>query len=98
MLLLDQGTSNDNGNINDGIPGEFDGNELDDLLINVQGSKSSVPATSLYATSRILPNPQVELEQGGTSVARSTEQVGRLSFFCVTTDSSDVRWGSSSCQ
>ena len=79
MLPLDQGNSDGNGNNDDNLPGEFDGGEPDDLLINVQASKSSVPAT--YATSRISPNPRVELQREAASVARSTGQVGHLSSF-----------------
>ena len=87
MSPLNQGDNDGIGNSDDGPSGAFDGNELDDLLTHVQGSKSSVPATN--RTSGILPNPQahVGLERGATPVARSTEQVGRLSSFCMTTDS-----------
>ena len=46
MSPLNQGDNSGNGNSNDGPPGAFDGNELDNLLTHVQGSKtqSSVPA------------------------------------------------------
>jgi hypothetical protein len=102
MLALNQGDNGNNGNGDGGLPGEFDGDEPDDLLIHVERSKDSVPAT--YRTSRVSPgNPQVELERAatGTSVAtsRNTEEV-RLSFFRMTPqadrDSIDVRWGSGS--
>jgi hypothetical protein len=99
MLALNRGLedTDDNGNNDDGPlqAGGFNGNQplAGDLPIRGQGSRSSVPAT--YGTSKILPNPRVEVE-GDTSVARSTEQVCRLSFFRITTDPSNLRWGSGS--
>ena len=87
MSPLNQGDNSGNGNSNDSPPRVFDGDEPDDLLTHVQGSKtwSSMPATN--RTSRILPNPHVGLAREATPVARSTEQVGHLSSFCMTTDS-----------
>lgn len=99
LVARNQGDNNDNRNNDDDLPGEFDGDEPDNLLMHVEGSKSSAPATS--RTSRILPNPRAEVEQEATSsisVARNTEQVRRLSLFHMTTDSSDVRCGLGSCQ
>ena len=101
MLALNRGLrdTDDNGNNDDDPPpaGGFNGNQplAGDLPIRGQESRSrsSVPAT--YGTSKILPNPRVEVE-GDTSVARSTEQVCRLSFFRITTDPSNLRWGSGS--
>lgn len=84
----------ENGNDDDGLPGEFDGDKPDDLLAQVQGNKSSAPVT--YRTSRNLHNPWLEREEKATSAPRSTEQVGRLSFFRMPTDASEVRWGSGS--
>lgn len=69
----------------DGLAGEFDGDEPEDLLMQVQRSKSSVPVTC--RTSSILHNPRVEREGEATSAARCTEQVGHLSFFRMPTDS-----------
>ena len=67
MSPLNQGDNDGNGNSNDGPSGAFDGDEPDDLLTHVQGSKSSVPATN--RTSRILPNPHVGLAREATPVA-----------------------------
>jgi len=73
-----------NGNNDNGLPGVFEGDEPDDLLMHVQRSKSSVPVTC--RTSSILHNPQVEREGGVMSAARRTEQVSHLSFFHMPTD------------
>ena len=83
MLVPNQGDNlgDDNGNNDDGPPGEFDGDKPENLLIHVQGSKGSVPVT--HRTSRILPDPCIGLGQKatGTSMARSTEQVGPFLSF-----------------
>ena len=84
LLVHNQGDDEANEiNDDDGLPGEFDNDEPDDLLIRVQGSKGSesVPATN--RPSRTSPNAPEGLEQETTqgSSARNTEQVGRLSSF-----------------
>jgi len=83
MLVPNQGDNlgNDNGNNDDSPPGEFDGNEPENLLIHVQGSKGSMPV--MHRTSRILPDSRIGLgrKATGTSMARSTEQVGPFLSF-----------------
>jgi hypothetical protein len=82
LLVPNQGDDEANENNDGGLPGEFDGDEPDgDLLIRVQGSKGSVPATN--RPSRTLPNAPEGLERETTqaSAARNTEQVGRLASF-----------------
>jgi hypothetical protein len=93
MSALGGNLNNNNGNNDDGLPGD---DEPDNLLTCVQGSRGSVPTTCRSLGT--FPSLQAELEQEATSVVRSTEQVGRLSFFHMAGDSSDVRWGSGSCQ
>lgn len=87
MSPLNQGDNSGNGNSNDGPPGAFDGNELDNLLTHVQGSKTQSSVPAMNRTSWILPNPHIGLAREATPVARSMEQVGHLSSFCMTTDS-----------
>jgi len=83
MLVPNQGDNlgDDNENNNDHSPGEFDGDEPENLLIHVQESKGSVPVT--HRTLRILPDSHVGLrwKATGTSTARSTEQVGPFLSF-----------------
>ena len=49
-LNLNQRGGDEHGNNDDNCPGEFDNDEPDNLLVQVQGSKKTVPVT--YRSSR----------------------------------------------
>ena len=76
-----QGDDEANEDNDCGRPGEFDGDEPDDLLIRVQGSKGSVLATNGPSKTLLDTREGLERETNQASAARNTEQVGRLSSF-----------------